>query len=159
MRRRADARVRTSGAPPSAGHGFSRADRLRKRADYLRVQGRPRARARARLLTVLVAPSDREARRLGIVASRKVGNAVARNRAKRLLREAFRAHKHELAKGIDIVVIVHPGLAEESLDGVTAELLRAIADAFRKASRVAGPGAKTQAHAATSTTPGRGPRR
>lgn len=42
--------------------------------------------------------------RFGIVASRKVGNAVVRNRCKRLLRELFR--RHSLASDVDVVVVV-----------------------------------------------------
>jgi ribonuclease P protein component len=41
--------------------------------------------------------------RLGLTVSRKVGNAVQRNRWKRVLREAFRRHKSELPQGLDLV--------------------------------------------------------
>jgi len=44
-------------------------------------------------------------RRLGIIASKKVGNAVIRNRAKRKIREAFRRIKDRIDPGMDIVVI------------------------------------------------------
>jgi ribonuclease P protein component len=119
-------------------------------------------------MTVLVAANDGAAARLGVVASRKVGGAVIRNRAKRLLREAFRANKAAFPAGIDVVVIVHAGLAEASLDAVARELRGAVDDALRKAaagraqgrpSRVAGEPPKTQAQPRTSRTPSPGPRR
>ena len=60
------------------------------------------------------------AARLGIVASRKVGPAVVRNRCKRLVREAFRLHPEVFPAGIDVVIIVRPGthlLGREELEG------------------------------------------
>jgi len=57
-------------------------------------------------MTVLVLPNRSETARLGIVASRKLGHAVQRNRAKRLIRDLFRKHRSDLgAAGIDVVVI------------------------------------------------------
>jgi ribonuclease P protein component len=60
--------------------------------------------------------------RIGIVASRKVGNAVTRNRIKRLIREFFRIYRGAISRCEDIVVIVRPrtrirgyGEAEEEL--------------------------------------------
>jgi len=46
--------------------------------------------------------------RLGLSVSRKVGTAVARNRIKRLLREAFRQLQHDFPRGYDLVIVVRP---------------------------------------------------
>lgn len=43
--------------------------------------------------------------RLAVVASKKVGNAVKRNRAKRRVREAFRLHRHLLRTDVDLVIV------------------------------------------------------
>jgi ribonuclease P protein component len=59
--------------------------------------------------------------RLGITASRKIGGAVVRNRAKRLVREAFRAQKGLVPPGVDLVVIVKKSLGELGLAEVVAE--------------------------------------
>jgi ribonuclease P protein component len=48
---------------------------------------------------------------VGVVAGRSVGNAVARNRAKRLLREAVRAYGAQLAAGWDVLLIARAPLA------------------------------------------------
>lgn len=62
-----------------------------------------------------ILPSKLGFNRIGISIGRHVGNAVRRNRIKRLLREAFRLEQHRLPKGFDIVVSVrkHEPLALE----------------------------------------------
>jgi ribonuclease P protein component len=61
-----------------------------------------------------------EAVRVAVVASRKVGSAVARNRAKRLLREAARAIAWR--PGTDVVLVARAACAASDLDAVVAEL-------------------------------------
>lgn len=51
---------------------------------------------------------DVQIRRLGLVTSGKVGNAVHRNRLKRRLREIFRLHKHQLLPGTDVIFVSRP---------------------------------------------------
>jgi ribonuclease P protein component len=59
-------------------------------------------------LTVYSLANELGHARLGISISRRVGNAVRRNRIKRLLREAFRVHQHDLPRGYDLVFVVRP---------------------------------------------------
>jgi ribonuclease P protein component len=59
--------------------------------------------------------------RLGITASRRVGNAPTRNRAKRVVREAFRALRAIFGAGIDVVVIVRRFRPGSGLDDVIRE--------------------------------------
>ncbi len=69
---------------------------MRKRREFLDVYSKGK-RFNGRLITVFIAPSQISAHKLGITASKKaIGNAVERNRAKRLLREAFRLSRAEL---------------------------------------------------------------
>ena len=68
---------------------FRPAVRLTSRVEFRAVQQRGR-RVAARYVTLLGRPNDRGCDRLGIIASREVGGAVVRNRAKRRLREMFR---------------------------------------------------------------------
>lgn len=57
-------------------------------------------------LTVFAAPNNLDHPRLGLAVPRAAGNAVQRNRFKRLIREAFRHSQHELPVGYDFIVQV-----------------------------------------------------
>jgi ribonuclease P protein component len=82
---------------------FAKDRRVRRRGEFQRVFDLS-LRAKGRYLTMLFAPNDSHTTRLGIVASRKFGNAVRRNRAKRLIREVFRRSVPPRL-GMDVVVI------------------------------------------------------
>jgi ribonuclease P protein component len=85
-------------------------------------------RIHSRFFTVLLLPTTLDRSRLGIVASRKIGGAVQRNRAKRLIREMFRTEVPQASSvAIDLVVIPR----RELLD---AEFKAALQD-FRSALR------------------------
>jgi len=133
--RRIDLPAAPDGPPPLRGpwKRLPRAQRVRKRPEFLRIQDSP-ARAGTRHLLVLVGPrADDGPPRLGVVASRKIGNAVARNRAKRLVREAFRLHQGALPTGVDLVVIVRPGTQLLALSDVAAEVMQAAPTLARRA--------------------------
>jgi len=84
------------------GHGGW--ERLRKSSDFQRVYHRRCAAGDAYLL-VFVAENPEGKQRLGVSVSRKWGNAVKRNRIKRLFREAFRLNKHVLPPATDFVLV------------------------------------------------------
>ena len=92
---------------------FPSTRRLRRRREFQRVFDGAR-RAQGRFLTVLAASNTTGQARLGIVASRKLGDAVRRNRAKRLIREIFRRSNRPGTGGVDIVVIPRRELFDAS---------------------------------------------
>ncbi|MGM0609923.1 MAG: ribonuclease P protein component [Thermodesulfobacteriota bacterium] len=84
---------------------FPRGFKITSRSDYQICYSRGR-RFLARNFIVFVLPVAGQHWRLGIAASRKTGNAVKRNRIKRLVREVFRVNQHEIGLEADIVVVV-----------------------------------------------------
>ncbi|MBX3415016.1 MAG: ribonuclease P protein component [Pirellulales bacterium] len=97
-------------------------EHLRRHADFVRVYTRRRRAGDERML-VYACENGLAYTRLGLSVSRRVGNAVVRNRWKRLVREIFRRHRPRLPVGIDLVVVAHPG-SEPCLADLTKSLLR-----------------------------------
>ena len=60
--------------------------------------------------------------RLGMAVSKKVGNSPQRGRVKRVLREWFRHHRHDLVAPLDLVLIARPGAPDLGLADVKEEL-------------------------------------
>lgn len=63
------------------------------------------------------------ATRLGVVTSGKIGGAVVRNRARRLMRESFRQHQHDLAYPLDLVLVARPSIVGKGFAQVEKDFL------------------------------------
>ncbi len=88
---------------------FPRSARLTKATQYQQVFRQAR-RSSDRFFTILYRPSNQPRARLGLAVSKKrLKRATDRNRIKRLIRESFRHNQQQLA-GLDLVVMVKPGL-------------------------------------------------
>jgi ribonuclease P protein component len=117
--------LRQTGRVPDGG-APTRANRVRKRAEFLEIQG-DGARVNGDCLVFIVKRRpEGSPLRLGITASRKIGGSVQRSRARRLIREAFRVVFAELPGAIDIVVIVRRPLGERKMAAVLSEWQRAL---------------------------------
>ena len=84
---------------------FGKNEHLTKRPQFERVMSRGQRRKIDTLCTVFFLPNELDRKRLGIIASKKIGNAVTRNQAKRKIREVFRHIKNYIEPAMDIVVI------------------------------------------------------
>lgn len=103
--------------------GFPKQERLRSSSEFKSLSARGR-KIHTRSFLILVLATDGHPR-LGVTVSRKVGNAVVRNRVKRYLREYFRHHKG-LFKNADYNIIARKGASTLDFCGVCAELDRAL---------------------------------
>lgn len=100
--------------------------RVRKRREFLQIQNAGRRVATRHFLVVYVAASDGPAR-LGITVTKKIGNAVVRNRIKRAVRETFRSCAATMARGVSLVVIARDGSSQLGVPATAAELAPAFA--------------------------------
>jgi ribonuclease P protein component len=108
---------------------FRPAEHIRRRADFQRVYDQG-VRIRGRYSTVFLLPTSLAFARLGIAATKKLGGAVVRNRAKRLIREVFRRNK--IARGVDVVVVPRRELLDASLTALEADYCRSVSSAGQR---------------------------
>lgn len=96
-------------------------ERIRKRKQYVIIyqQGK---RSYSENFTAVVCQNQLGTKRLGIAVSKKVGGAVKRNRAKRLIREFFRLNKLKFSASRDFVIVVKKDISSLTYQDVCREL-------------------------------------
>jgi ribonuclease P protein component len=100
--------------------------RLRRTSDVRRVYDQGRSWTHP-FLVLIARPNGLDLSRVGVTASRRVGGAVARNRAKRLLREAARCLYSQFGSGWDVMLVARAGILgvkEPQVEEALASLLR-----------------------------------
>ncbi len=123
----------------ATGARFSPRLRLRRGSDFRRVL-RAGRRIPGAYFTMVAAEADGELSRLGLTVSRRLGGAVVRNRARRLLRESFRRVPIEGGRGFDLVLIPKAeivGRSQAEVDCEYRERIRQLVTS--KAPRSRGP--------------------
>ncbi len=120
---------RNLGQDPHGGAGsvtqnefsFRSHERLRRRKDF-QLALRQGSRRQTKNFTIILRPNALQFSRLGVSVSKKVGNAVKRNRVKRCLREFFRLHKHKLPPSHDLIIMANKEAATLAYHDVREEL-------------------------------------
>jgi ribonuclease P protein component len=105
---------------------FCRAARIKQGRDFRRVRERGERLTCGCLIAnwqrlPMEAPS-----RLGVITGSRIGGAVVRNRARRLLREAFRLHQFDLSGPLDLVLVARQSIAGKALADVERDYLTAL---------------------------------
>jgi ribonuclease P protein component len=113
--------------------GRKRPEVLRQRGDYERAYREGRRWVNP-LFVAFVVVRNEGALRVGFVASRKVGGAVQRNRAKRLLREVFRRRGPTPGLSADVVLVARGAILDADYSEVEAQYLRGVGRWFEKIS-------------------------
>lgn len=119
------------------GRRLSRPERLSSPGQYRRVFQKG-IRIDGPLFGLVAALNDCGHDRLGLAASRKMGGAVVRNRAKRLLRECFRRHKRAQAPALDLVFLVKKEIASCTQGEVEREYRQRLRRLQERTSRLRG---------------------
>ena len=118
-----DARPRM---PDAQRLGLGRSARLAHNRDFARVRQAGERLAQGCLIANWEKLPPGAPPRLGVVTGKKIGGAVVRNRARRLLRESFRRHQHELAQPVDMVLVARNSIAGKGFAEVEQDYLTAL---------------------------------
>jgi ribonuclease P protein component len=108
---------------PAPRLGFGREMRLKQSRDFARVRQQGRRQACGCFIANWRVLPEGSRTRLGVITAKKLGNAVVRARARRLLREAFRLHQHDLAQPVDLVLVAQRPLVGKGLPVVEETFL------------------------------------
>ncbi len=116
------------------GLEFERGRRLRARAEFDRVFQKGR-RLDGRQFVMIALPNGKKEHRLGMTVGRKLGAAVIRNRARRLLRESFRRLEPAAGQGFDLVIVARADIVGRT----QSEVDREFRERVRRLNVLAGP--------------------
>jgi ribonuclease P protein component len=105
---------------------FPRSLRLKQSRDFAAVRQQGQRLVNGCLIANWKTLSPGAKSRVGIITSRKLGPAVTRNRARRLLRETFRLHQHDLFAPVTIVLVATPSIVGKRLVDVERDFLNAM---------------------------------
>jgi len=105
---------------------LSRTSRLAQSRDFARIRRQGERLAQGCLIANWNKLPEGAPPKLGVVTGKKIGGAVARSRARRLLRETFRRHQHEFAQPVELVMVARNSIAGKNFGGVEKDFLAAL---------------------------------
>ena len=105
---------------------FPRVRRIKQGRDFMRAKSQGRRLTQGCLVANWLALPPGAPSRLGVITGRKIGSAVVRARARRLLREAFRLHQHDRAQPLDLVLVARPSIVGKTYASVESDFMSAL---------------------------------
>ena len=114
------------GALPSAGLRFPRSRRFKKGHEFVRAKNEGQRFVSGCLIVNWVPAKTPGFVKLGVITSSRIGPAVVRSRARRLLRESFRLNQHGIKSTHDLVLIARNSIARKMLSDVSRDFLLAM---------------------------------
>jgi ribonuclease P protein component len=112
-------------APPKRLR-LGRTSRLAQSRDFARIRQQGKRLALGCLIANWQPLPDGAKPKLGVVTSKRIGGAVARSRARRLLRESFRQHQNEFSAPVEIVLVARNSIAGKSFAEVEKDFVAAL---------------------------------
>lgn len=111
----------STSAPKSFRSGGQR--RIRRGGDFARIRQAGDRMSQGCLTANWARLSPESVPRLGVISSRRLGGAVVRNRARRLMRETWRLHQHDLAVPLDLVLVARQSIVGRDRVAVEKDFL------------------------------------
>jgi ribonuclease P protein component len=113
-------------APTPKPLRLSRASRVTQNRDFVRIRQQGERLAQGCLVANWNKLPDGASPKLGVVTSRKIGGAVQRTRARRLLRESFRRHQHEFTAPVELILVARNSIAGKNFAEVEKDFLASL---------------------------------
>jgi len=102
---------------------FGRSSRIKQARDFTRLRAEGKRLTMGCLVANWQPLTTAQCSRLGVITSKRIGGAVIRNRARRLLRESFRLHQRDLVQPVDLILVARPSIVGKTLSDVERDFL------------------------------------
>jgi ribonuclease P protein component len=116
------------GAQPSSRLKLPKARRLLHSRDFQEIRVKGQRLVKGCLIANWM-PASGSFSRVGVISSKKVGNAVKRSRARRVMREVFRQHQQHFKTPTDLTLVARPSISEKQYTQVESDFLRIMREA------------------------------
>jgi ribonuclease P protein component len=105
---------------------FSRSSRLSRASEFSLVKASGKSWTGRHLVLAILARETQAASRIGIIATKRLGNAVSRNQVRRRIREIFRLNQHRIQRGFWVVTIARFSSATATFEELQGDWLRLV---------------------------------